>query len=155
MEKSAGLVTCSLKQFAETRWLTWVKNGQVGWECSVVEQVFFIQQSGGGRHNHAHIQDEKEAANIEAFSQYLHVFRILMKYFCLLPPIMFGVEELRTTWSMGIALEEGIHFCQLPSIQRFLGNCVRFLGNPLAKFINFFVDCWGMPSQKNFCHEIN
>ena len=43
----------------------------------------------------------------------------------------------------------------IPSIQCFLGNCVRFLGNPLAKFINFFVDCWGMPSKKKFCHEIN
>ena len=35
MERSEGLVAFLLKQFVETRWLTWVKNGYVGWECSV------------------------------------------------------------------------------------------------------------------------
>ena len=33
--KSEGLVACLLKQFVDTRWSTWVKNGYVGWECSV------------------------------------------------------------------------------------------------------------------------
>ena len=40
MEKSEGFMACSLKQFVEIRWLTWVKNGYVGWECSVVSTFF-------------------------------------------------------------------------------------------------------------------
>ena len=43
MKKSKGLVACLLKQFVETRWLSWVKNGYVGCECSVVYQGTYRQ----------------------------------------------------------------------------------------------------------------
>ena len=42
----------------------------------------------------------------------------------------------------------------IPSFQRFLGNCQRFLGTPMTMFMKFLVNYWVMVSQKFLYLEI-